>query len=60
MIDPSRSILILYGSETGNAQDSAEELGRICQRQRWETTVEELNNVELVSSNNPLHLGFLV
>ncbi|KAK0388580.1 hypothetical protein NLU13_4823 [Sarocladium strictum] len=49
MLDPDRSILILYGSETGNAQDAAEELGRLCQRLRWETTVEELNAVELSS-----------
>jgi flavodoxin len=48
MVDPDGSILILYGSETGNAQDAAEELGRVCQRLRWETTVEELNAVELV------------
>lgn len=48
MLDPDRSILILYGSETGNAQDAAEELGRLCQRLLWETTVEELNAVELV------------
>lgn len=44
-----RSVLILYGSETGNAQDIAEELGRLCQRLRWHATVEELDAVELVS-----------
>ncbi|KAH8172787.1 flavodoxin domain-containing protein [Sarocladium implicatum] len=49
IVDSSRSILILYGSETGNAQDAAEELGRIFQRLRWNTTVEELNAVELSS-----------
>lgn len=56
MIDPSRSVLILYGSETGNAQDAAEELGRLFQRLRWETKVEELNTVELVSFTRTFHL----
>jgi len=43
-----RSALILYGSETGNAQDVAEELGRICERLRFETQVAELNDIDLV------------
>lgn len=46
-----RSVLILYGSETGNAQDIADELGRICQRLRWEATVDELDSAELVSAS---------
>jgi sulfite reductase alpha subunit-like flavoprotein len=45
----SRSILILYGSETGNAQDIAEELGRLCQRLHFRTRVDPLNAVDLVS-----------
>lgn len=44
----SRTILVLYGSETGNAQDMAEELGRICQRLHFQTTVEELDGISLV------------
>ena len=39
---------MLYGSETGNAQDIAEELGRICRRLRFRCVVEELDAVELV------------
>ncbi|KAH7327986.1 sulfite reductase flavoprotein alpha-component [Stachybotrys elegans] len=42
-----RSILVLYGSETGNAQDMAEELGRICQRLHFHCHIEELDAVEL-------------
>lgn len=44
-----RSVLVLYGSETGNAQDMAEELGRLCQRLHFRSEVEELDAVELVS-----------
>ncbi|KOS21446.1 NADPH-dependent diflavin oxidoreductase 1 [Escovopsis weberi] len=47
MKDPGRSVLILFGSETGNAQDIAEELGRLCQRLHFKSHVEELNGVEL-------------
>lgn len=44
-----RKALIVYGSETGNAQDAAEELGRICERLRFSTRVVELNAIGLVS-----------
>ncbi|KAG5952688.1 NAPDH-dependent diflavin reductase [Claviceps sorghi] len=47
MGQPARTILISYGSETGNAQDMAEELGKICQRLHFKTQVKELDNVEL-------------
>lgn len=43
-----RTVLILYGSETGNAQDMAEELGRVCQRLHFKSRVEELDAVDLV------------
>jgi hypothetical protein len=43
-----RRALVLYGSETGNAQDVAEELGRIAERLRFDTEVAELNAVRLV------------
>ncbi|KAH7160287.1 hypothetical protein B0J13DRAFT_493839 [Dactylonectria estremocensis] len=42
-----RTALILYGSETGNAQDMAEELGRLCQRLHFAHRVEALNAVDL-------------
>lgn len=43
-----RTVLVLYGSETGGAQDMAEEVGRVCQRLHFKSEVEELNAIELV------------
>ncbi|KAJ6107381.1 hypothetical protein N7523_008704 [Penicillium sp. IBT 18751x] len=39
----TRSALILYGSETGNAQEVAEELGALAERLRFATHVSEMN-----------------
>lgn len=44
-----RSALVLYGSETGNAHDVAEELGRIVERLHFSTQVSCLDGVEPVS-----------
>ena len=49
MGDPDRSVLVLYGSETGNAQDMAEELGRLCQRLHFRNHVDALDAIDLVS-----------
>lgn len=46
--DIDRSALVLYGSETGNAQDMAEDLGRLCSRLHFRTDVDELDAVDLV------------
>ncbi|KAF2248356.1 NADPH dependent diflavin oxidoreductase-like protein 1 [Trematosphaeria pertusa] len=43
----ARRALVLYGSETGNAQDVAEELGKIAERLRFDTEVAELNAISL-------------
>lgn len=48
--DHTRSILILYGSETGNAQEIAEELGAVAERLRFATHVSELNRSKPVSA----------
>lgn len=48
--DHTRSALILYGSETGNAQEVAEELGALAERLRFATHVSELNHSEPVSA----------
>ena len=48
-----RSSLILYGSETGNSQDVAEELSKIVQRLHFKSRVEEMNTVSLVQQPNP-------
>jgi sulfite reductase alpha subunit-like flavoprotein len=42
-----RTALILYGSETGNSQDVAEEVGRLTERLRFNTTVLDLDSVQL-------------
>ncbi|KAH6677583.1 hypothetical protein B0J14DRAFT_615726 [Halenospora varia] len=42
-----RSALILYGSETGNSQDVAEELGRMAERLHFVTRVSEMDLVEI-------------
>lgn len=53
-----RSVLILYGSETGNAQEVAEELGALTERLRFATHVSELNQCKPVCTypqdNDPL------
>jgi sulfite reductase alpha subunit-like flavoprotein len=49
----TRTALVLYGSETGNAQDVAEELGRLCERLRFDTRVAALDSIELVRSTAP-------
>ncbi|CAK7200252.1 NAPDH-dependent diflavin reductase [Sporothrix eucalyptigena] len=43
----NRRILILYGSETGTAQDKAEEIDRMCQRLRFHTELNAMDNVKL-------------
>ncbi|KAL6150605.1 NAPDH-dependent diflavin reductase [Exserohilum turcicum] len=43
----TRRALVVYGSETGNAQDVAEEMGRIAERLRFDTDVAELNAISL-------------
>jgi sulfite reductase alpha subunit-like flavoprotein len=43
-----RTALILYGSETGNSQDVAEELGRLTERLHFVTRVTDLDSIDLV------------
>ncbi|KAF2730666.1 riboflavin synthase domain-like protein [Polyplosphaeria fusca] len=42
-----RRALVVYGSETGNAQDVAEEMARLAERLRFDTDVRELDAVTL-------------
>lgn len=44
----ARRALVVYGSETGNAQDVAEEMGRLAVRLRFDTEVAELDAITLV------------
>jgi hypothetical protein len=43
-----RRALVLYGSETGNSQDVAEELGRMAERLHFVTRVSEMDLLEIV------------
>lgn len=45
---PGRDLLVLYGSETGNSQDLAEDLGQCAERLHFSTTVQEMNEIDLV------------
>ncbi|RAH56800.1 hypothetical protein BO85DRAFT_373724 [Aspergillus piperis CBS 112811] len=42
-LPPRRSALVLYGSETGNSQEVAEELGALAERLHFRTHVGEMN-----------------
>lgn len=44
-----RSLLVLYGTETGHSQEIAQEIGDAAERLRFRTTVEQMNDVSLVS-----------
>ena len=46
--DIGRNILIAYGSETGNAFDYAEELGRLVERLHFNSFVSKLDDVDIV------------
>lgn len=46
--ESERVALILYGSETGNSEDAAYQLGDIVERHRFTTFVHEMDAVELV------------
>jgi len=48
---PLRTALILYGSETGNSQELADELGALVERLHFTTRVSELNAIKPVRAN---------
>jgi sulfite reductase alpha subunit-like flavoprotein len=43
-----RSMAVLYGSETGSAQEIAVELGQMAERMHFQTTVDEMDGFKLV------------
>ncbi len=45
----NRSALVAYGSETGNAYDYAEELGRMLERIHFWTLVSKLDAIDMAS-----------
>ncbi|KAK5657741.1 hypothetical protein OQA88_2814 [Cercophora sp. LCS_1] len=44
-----RSMIILYGSETGNSEEIAVELGKMAQRHHFQTVVEEMDSFKLTA-----------
>lgn len=55
-----RSALILYGSETGSAQDVAEEVGGLTERLRFNTTVLDMDSVQLRDIAKPTVVIFAI
>lgn len=49
---PGRTVLILYGSETGSAQDVAHELAQVAERLRFDVQISELNDASLVCAHH--------
>ena len=49
-----RRALVVYGSETGTAQDGAEEVGKMLQRLHFSVQVLELNEVEPVRDTSDM------
>lgn len=43
-----RNIIVLYGSETGNAEDIALDLADMTRRLHFKTVVDEMDNIKLV------------
>lgn len=54
MAIPGRSMAILYGTETGNSEDIAHELGDMAERLHFQTTVDEMNSFSLVCHIKPI------
>ena len=46
-----RTALVMFGSETGNAQDLAEEIAKILERLRFTVHLSELDATSLVGMN---------
>lgn len=46
----THTVLVLYGSQTGTAQDTAERIGRQAQRRRMRVRVEALDSYNVVSA----------
>lgn len=48
LVIPGRRMAILYGTETGNSEDIAHELGDMAERLHFQTAVDEMNSFSLV------------
>lgn len=43
-----RNMIILYGTEMGNSEEIAEELGQMAQRLHFQTDVDDMDSFKLV------------
>lgn len=59
LVIPGRRMAILYGTETGNSEDIAHELGDMAERLHFQTTVDEMNSFNLVCFVGLLRLVLL-
>jgi hypothetical protein len=50
-----RRFTVLYGSQTGNAQDVAERIGRLARRRRIATLVQSMDEYDIVSERSDEH-----
>ena len=48
MADAARRLLVLYGSQTGTAQDTAERVGRAAKRRHFRTRVMPMDSYDKV------------
>lgn len=55
-----RKILIVYGSQTGNSQEAAEDLERLALRLHFETHLSELNDVKPVRAQVYVLFAYLL
>uniref|UniRef100_A0A452GTA5 Flavodoxin-like domain-containing protein n=1 Tax=Gopherus agassizii TaxID=38772 RepID=A0A452GTA5_9SAUR len=51
-----RKLLVLFGSQTGTAQDTAERIGREAKRRHFHCRVEALDSYPVVSTGPPASL----
>lgn len=56
---PPRTALILFASETGTAEDAAEALGRLFERERWDVDVKPMDAVQLPDLLKPTFTIFV-
>lgn len=52
VMEDGRRLLVLYGSQTGTAQDTAERIGREGKRRHFRTRVLPMDNYDKVRARN--------
>lgn len=52
-----RSLLVLYGTETGHSKEIAEEIVEAAERLRFQASIQQMNDVSLVSHHEQVFPG---